>query len=207
VASPGSPGGGAAPLRLTPAALGRLAGLVALLALTVAILGRGLTPAAGGGVLGFVQLIDLVFHEAGHVIFAVLGRFAGMLGGSLNQVLIPAICTAYFLRARQPAAAAVTLFWTGENLTGVAIYVADGRDMALPLLAEGLTHDWNWILSELSLREHAPALGRAVFALGLLVLAAALALLAADAWRALTRRPAGGVLSSERRRTGTRIMP
>jgi hypothetical protein len=31
-------------------------------------------------------------------------------------------------------------------------------------------------------------------------------LLAADAWRALTRRPAGGVLSSERR-TGTRIMP
>ena len=37
----------------------------------------------------------------------------------------------------------------------MAIFVADGRDMALPLLAEGLIHDWNWILSELSLRNQA----------------------------------------------------
>jgi hypothetical protein len=66
----------------------------------------------------------------------------------------------------------------------VAIYVADGRDMALPLLAEGLIHDWNWILSELSLRNHAPALGRVVFALGFAVLTAGLGLLAADGWRA-----------------------
>jgi len=28
------------------------------------------------------------------------------------------------------------LFWVGESVTDVAIYVADGRDMALPLLAE-----------------------------------------------------------------------
>jgi hypothetical protein len=107
-----------------------------------------------------------------------------VLGGSLNQVLIPALCTGYFLRQRQMAAAAVTLFWTGESLVDVAIYVADGRDMALPLLADGLVHDWNWILSELSLRNQAPALGRAVFALGLAVLAAALAMLAAEGWRA-----------------------
>jgi len=164
----------------------RLAGLLALLALGVMIVARGLTPAAGG-VLAFVHLIDLVFHEAGHVIFGIFGRFLGTLGGSLNQVLIPAGCTAYFLRHRQPGAAAVTLFWTGESLTDVAIYVADGRDMALPLLAEGLVHDWNWILSELSLRNQAPAIGRAVFGLGVTVLAAALALLAA-----------GGVLSSKR---------
>jgi hypothetical protein len=163
--------------------LPRLAGFLVLLWLTGLIAARGLTPSSGG-VLAFVHLIDLVFHEAGHVIFGLFGRFLGVLGGSLNQVLIPAICTGYFWRRRQPAAAAVMLFWTGESLVDVAIYVADGRDMALPLLAEGLTHDWNWILSELSLRNQAPALGRAVFALGLAVLAAALALLAADAWRA-----------------------
>jgi hypothetical protein len=183
---------------LTPPALGRLAGLLVLLVLGVLIGRRGLTP-ADGGVLAFVHLVDLVFHEAGHVIFGVLGRFPGVLGGSLNQVLIPAVCTGYFLRHRQPAAAAVTLFWTGESLTDVAIYVADGRDMALPLLAEGLVHDWNWILSELSLRDGAPAIGRAVFAAGVAVLVAALALLGVDLGRTLRPAASTAVLSSGRR--------
>ena len=180
--------------------LGRAGGLVVLLVLGLMIVARGLTPSSGG-VLAFVHLIDLVFHEAGHVIFGVFGRFLGVLGGSLNQVLIPAVCTGYFLWHRQPAAAAVTLFWTGESITDVAIYVADGRDMALPLLAEGLIHDWNWILSELSLRNQAPVLGRVVFAAGVALLAAALGLLAADLRRALVTTPSDDVLSSNR---GTR---
>lgn len=177
------------------AALARAAGLAALLVLGLMIVARGLTPSPGG-VLAFVHLVDLVFHEAGHVIFGLLGRFPGVLGGSLNQVLIPAICTGHFLWHGQRAAAAVALFWTGESITDVAIYVADGRDMALPLLAEGLVHDWNWILSELSLRNHAPALGRAVFAVGVIVLAGAVALLAADLLRTLGRPTSPRVLSS-----------
>jgi len=168
--------------------IARIAGLFLMLALAIMILTRGLAP-SGAGVLAFLHLIDLVFHEAGHVIFGVFGRFLGMLGGSLNQVLIPAVCTGYFLWHGQVAAAAATLFWTGESLADVAIYVADGRDMALPLLAEGLTHDWNWILSELSLRNQAPALGRAVFATAMLVLVAAMALLASDLWRVLSSTP------------------
>jgi hypothetical protein len=157
-------------------------------------------------VLAFVHLVDLIFHEAGHVIFGFFGRFLGVLGGSLNQVLIPAVCTGYFLWHGQRASAAVALFWVGESVTDVATYVADGRDMALPLLAEGLVHDWNWILSELSLREQAPALGRAVFAAGVLVLGAALALLASDVWRRLVPPPSSRVLSSSRR-PGDRSMP
>ena len=168
--------------------LARAAGLLVLAALTVAILGRGLTSPPSG-------IVDLVFHEAGHVIFGVFGPFMGALGGSLNQVLMPAICTGYFVWHRQPAAASVALFWTGENLVDVAIYAADGRDMKLPLLAEGLTHDWNWILSELSLRDQADAVGRVLFALGVLVLLAALALLALDLLRAAAS-PGSGVVSS-----------
>jgi hypothetical protein len=182
---------------LTAPALARVAGLVAMLVLGIMIVARGLAPSSGG-VLAFVHLVDLVFHEAGHVIFGFLGRFLGVLGGSLNQVLIPAVCTGYFLRQGQTGAAAVTLFWTGESITDVAIYVADGRDMALPLLAEGLVHDWNWILSELSLRNQAPALGRVVFAAGLAALAASLILLAADLRRVLTAAASEGVLSSNR---------
>jgi hypothetical protein len=180
---------------LSAPVLARGLGLGVLIVLALMIVARGLTPSAGG-VLAFVRLIDLVFHEAGHVIFGLFGRFPGILGGSLNQVLIPAVCTGYFLWHRQPAAAAVTLFWVGESVTDVAIYVADGRDMALPLLADGLIHDWNWILSELSLRNHAVALGRVVFGLGLSTLAAAIALLATDLWRALSMTPVTHVLSS-----------
>ena len=54
----------------------------------------------------FVHLIlsrvNLVFHEAGHVIFSPLGQFMGTLGGSLLQVLVPSICVAAFL-TRHPA--------------------------------------------------------------------------------------------------------
>lgn len=174
--------------------LARAAGVVVLGGLAIAILRRGLVPQAGG-VLGIVHMVDLVFHEAGHVIFGVFGRFVGALGGSLNQVLIPAICTGYFLWHARLAAAAVTLFWAGENVVDVAVYVADGRDMRLPLLAEGLTHDWNWILSELSLRDQAEPIGRVVFLLGALVMLAALALLALDGVRA-AGAPSSGVVSS-----------
>jgi hypothetical protein len=173
----------------------RAAGLLILGALTLAILRRGLTPASGG-VLAFIHLVDVVFHEAGHPIFGLFGRFLGALGGSLNQVLIPAVCTGYFLWHGRYAAGAVALFWTGESIVDVAIYVADGRDMKLPLLAEGLTHDWNWILSELSLRNQAEPIGRAVFLLGAAVLLAALALLALDLWRVLAAPASTGVLSS-----------
>jgi len=176
---------------MSGAVLARAAGLLALLVLLVMILARGLA-LSGNGVLGFIHLIDLVFHEAGHPIFGVFGRFMGVLGGSLNQVLVPVVCTAAFLRQGQRAAAAVTLFWAGESLVDVAIYVADGRDMRLPLLAEGLTHDWNWILSELSLRNQAEPIGRVVFAAGVVVMLAALALLARDLARVASAPASSG---------------
>ena len=45
-----------------------------------------------------LHLTNLVFHEAGHVIFALFGRFMGVLGGSLLQVLVPLVAAAAFLR-------------------------------------------------------------------------------------------------------------
>jgi hypothetical protein len=183
---------------VSSAVLGRAAGLLALLILGAMVLARGLTP-ADGGLLAFVHLVDLVFHEAGHVIFGIFGRFLGILGGSLNQVLIPAICTGYFVWHRQPAVAAVMLFWVGESVTDVAIYVADGRDMALPLLAEGLIHDWNWILSELSLRNQARPIGVGVFVLGVVLMASSIVWLGIDLLRHLRGPVSPPVLSSPRR--------
>jgi len=137
----------------------------------------------GGGLSGFIHGIDLVFHEAGHVIFGFFGEFIAVLGGSLNQVLIPVVATIAFARTRQWASAAVTLWWTGQSLTDVAIYAADGRAKALPLLAEGLIHDWGYILGRLGLLQSAEGVGRLIFALGALAMLAALTLLALDLLR------------------------
>jgi len=170
--------------------VGRLIGFVALGLLTALVLANGIAMPSGA-IPNFLHLIDLVFHEAGHVIFGFFGQFIGVLGGSLNQVLVPAVCTAVFLARTQYGSAAVTLFWTGQSLADVALYVADGRAMALPLLADGLIHDWNFILGRLGLLYAAESLGRLTFGLGALAMLAALGLLG---WTAWTR-----MLSSETR--------
>lgn len=43
----------------------------------------------------FLHLINLPFHEAGHLIFIPFGRFMTILGGSLGQVLMPIICSGH----------------------------------------------------------------------------------------------------------------
>ena len=70
------------------AVAGRGLGLVVLSVLTWKVLAQGLSYQPGG-VLGFIHGIDLIFHEAGHVIFGFFGQFLAVLGGSLMQVLIP----------------------------------------------------------------------------------------------------------------------
>lgn len=166
--------------------VGRVAGLTILVVLALKILGRGLTHVPGGA-LGFIHGVDLIFHEAGHVILGFFGEFVHILGGSLLQMVIPAVCAIYFFGQRQPAGCAVALFWAGESLTDVAIYVADGQRRALPLLSEGMTHDWNYLLGRLGLLGYADGLGRLVFTAGALTMLAALGLLAHDAFRARTR--------------------
>ncbi len=164
------------------AAAGRAVGLLAVLWLLWIVLARGLTLSQGGTSV-FLHGIDLIFHEAGHVIFGFFGEFIAALGGSLNQVLVPAICAGYFLAQHQLASAAVALAWTGESVTDVAVYVADGRARALPLLAEGLIHDWNYLLGRMGLLSWAETLGRLTYATGVLLILVAAALLAWDLWR------------------------
>lgn len=99
---------------------------------------------------------NLVFHEAGHVVFRPLGRFMTILGGSLLQVLVPLICMVAFLtRHRDTFGASVTLWWAGQSLIDLAPYINDARAQQLILLG-GVTgrdrpgyHDWNNLLGDL----------------------------------------------------------
>ncbi|MBN4080005.1 hypothetical protein JYT60_02085, partial [bacterium AH-315-C08] len=47
----------------------------------------------GAFLSSFIHSVNLVFHEAGHVLFSIFGnQTLTILGGSLNQLLIPFIC-------------------------------------------------------------------------------------------------------------------
>ena len=100
----------------------------------------------------FLHLINLPFHEAGHILFSPFGEFMTTLGGSLLQVLVPLICAGAFLTTQwNPFAAAVMGWWAGENLMDVAIYINDARALQLTLIggqtgAEVEGHDWEHIL-------------------------------------------------------------
>jgi len=160
------------------AVMARSFAVAILLLVAWKVLARGISPLPSGTILAVLDGANLIFHEAGHVLFLFFGEFLQILGGSLMQVVIPSTCTVYFWLHEQRSSSAVTLFWTGESITNVAIYVADARRMELPLI--GGDHDWNYLLGRLSLLDHAESLGRLVFFLGVITILLALALLISD---------------------------
>jgi hypothetical protein len=98
---------------------------------------------------GWVRIIDdanLVFHEAGHPIFGLLGPTLGLYGGTLGQLAIPGGIAAAFWAKRETVGCAVTGFWFFENFLNVARYMADARAQMLPLVGGG-EHDWTTIFS------------------------------------------------------------
>jgi hypothetical protein len=143
---------------------GRAVGLLVMAVLGWQILGRELDFGAPSGSLRFIHGIDLVIHETGHAFAIFLPRVLYVLGGPALQVLLPAVCAWLFHRRRQPGSFALALFWTGESITDVAIYVAAARKRALPLLGGDPTgQGWHYLLAQLGLLNWAPMLGRLTF--------------------------------------------
>lgn len=98
----------------------------------------------------FLHGPNLIFHEAGHVIFSPFGDFIMILGGSLEQCLIPIIVIYTFLfKEQNPFWASIGLWWLGQNLTDVALYISDASARSLPLIG-GMSeeaHDWGNLLT------------------------------------------------------------
>lgn len=131
---------------------------------------------------GFLLLdnVNLIAHEAGHLLFSWLGPTLTLYGGTLFQFFVPLALAAYFWRERKTTAVAFTLFWIFENCLYTSVYIADARAQVLPLVTvgdpEGCGHDWNEILSHWGLLHYDVALARFVRGVGWL------GLLAAPAW-------------------------
>ncbi|GJM14296.1 MAG: hypothetical protein DHS20C12_26990 [Pseudohongiella sp.] len=100
--------------------------------------------------------VDLIFHEAGHVLFMPFGRYVSILGGSLFQILVPLfLLFAFLIKNKDGFAASICLWWTGQSTMDLAPYIADARALRLPLLGGGTGadspgfHDWENLLRPL----------------------------------------------------------
>ena len=130
----------------------------------------------------FMHRVNLVFHEAGHLIFMPFGQFMMTLGGTLGQVLMPAVVgCAFVIRNRDNFGGSVALWWLGQSVMDCAPYIADARALQLTLLGGGTgadrpgMHDWENILLDLNLLHRDQTIAAGADALGTLLMLAAFA--------------------------------
>ena len=127
----------------------------------------------------FMHTINLVFHEAGHVIFRLAGNFMAVLGGSLLQLLVPlTVMLIFIFKHRDNFAASIGLWWLAQSMMDLVPYISDARTQEMWLLGgvrgkdlPGI-HDWNNILSRLGLLEYDQAIASVIMllAIGLMLI-------------------------------------
>ncbi len=128
------------------------------------------------------HLVNLPFHEAGHIFFRFLGTFMTSLGGSLFQLFMPVLCAVVLLiKTRDNFGASVCVWWLGENFMDLAPYINDARALQLPLLGGNTGesspygfHDWEYILTETGLLRSDHTLAHFSYSLGILFMILAL---------------------------------
>ena len=138
---------------------------------------------AGGEVgSGFLHLVLLPFHEAGHyAIFRWFGQFIMTLGGTLGQHLMPIVLgVALLVRRNDPFGAALFSWLLGFSTLDMAIYMYDAFDPKLMLLGgktgqESDGHDWQNIFGDLGLIRRSRGIGLFFGVAGMAMMVAALA--------------------------------
>ncbi|HUI09504.1 MAG TPA: hypothetical protein VL221_04200 [Bacteroidota bacterium] len=120
-------------------------------------------------------LIFLPLHEGGHFISMFLGRTLYVLGGSFWQIVFPLLWFIIALRQRSQTFP-FALFWAGENMMDVSLYVRDAPARMLPLLGGDKTgHDWHYLLSQWGMMDDAGTLADIFYYGGAIVCAGAIA--------------------------------
>ncbi|HEX6331057.1 MAG TPA: hypothetical protein VF129_07190 [Actinomycetota bacterium] len=101
-------------------------------------------------------LVDLGFHELGHLLTYPLPDVWTAAMGSVTQVSVPLGLAAYFVAVRRDLmGGAVCLAWAGTSARDAAVYIADAPFERRELI--GGEHDWAFVLGS----EHLDALDAA----------------------------------------------
>jgi hypothetical protein len=134
-----------------------------------------------------LNLVNLGFHELGHLVTYPFPDLITAAMGSITQVLVPTGLAAYFWWLRRDVVGAgVCLGWAGTSAVEWARYVADAPYERLALI--GGDHDWAFILFELDQLDRAAAYATAIRVVGALLVLAGLASCARPWWPGLPAR-------------------
>ncbi len=138
----------------------------------------------GLGNWNMIDGVDLIFHEAGHTLFVFLGEFINILAGSFFQIFVPCVFVIYFyIWRKEYFSASLLLFWVGQNMLNVAIYMGDSIKQELPLLGgDGVIHDWNYLLSNTGLLKYTDILSKITYDFGFMLIITASVLSIYLAW-------------------------
>lgn len=112
----------------------------------------------------WVDGINLLIHEAGHLVFSLFGETLGVLAGPALQLAVPCFIAFRLWRRGEAVPAAVSALWSAESLMYTAEYMADANRLALPLIG-GHPHDWRMLLDRAGALESAEEIGLALHVL------------------------------------------
>lgn len=116
--------------------------------------------------------VNLLIHEAGHLLTSPFGMLISVFGGTILQLLMPLLFVGYFLFKRQWYSSSITGFWLGQNLVNVSEYIKDAIYTKLPLFGgENVIHDWNYIFGHYNMFSQAMQIGQNVQAVAMAVFA------------------------------------
>jgi len=122
------------------------------------------------GEYGLLDNIDLVIHEAGHLIFSLLGKYIYTLGGTLMQIILPSIIASFFFRNNYRTGVQFGLLWLGQNFLNISVYAADARTQKLPLLGGNkVYHDWHYLLEEVGILKYDQLVGYIFVGLAIII--------------------------------------
>jgi hypothetical protein len=111
--------------------------------------------------------VHLVVHEGGHLLFRWFGEKPELWGGTILQLLVPALLTVAFLVRGDLPGTAFCAFGFFHSLAGVAMYMIDALVRSLSLVTVGgspdeAQHDWVQIFSDLGVLPRAIQIGNTV---------------------------------------------
>jgi len=132
----------------------------------------------------FIDHVNLVFHEAGHVIFTPFGQTMHFLGGTIGQLFFPVAVAVNFWRQDQRFEAGLGGVWFAESGMYAAHYMGDAQARVLPLVGGGI-HDWHFLFSRWGVLAHAERIAGFFHFMACLLLVASLIFM----YRQLTVRP------------------
>ena len=111
--------------------------------------------------------VHLPIHEGGHLLFSWLGEKPMLWGGTILQLLVPALLAGTFAARGDLLGTTFCSVGFFHSLNGVATYMIDALKRELPLVTVGAAadeaqHDWVRIFNDLGVLPHAIQIGNFV---------------------------------------------